>query len=465
MKWLIWILVAIPLCGQTIRPSKVATPNINGVLFLDGSKYACTLAGLQSALADSLTAGGGIVNTQPCPTIALTGPSVIGDGTHSVTLILPNNGVWTLTGITNGTDCFLKVMGGSSIFGFGAANDGNKLTLQNGSTLVNADSMICTNPTPAGGGSYVRVEGGVILYNPNGTAGTYVNGLLHAQKVFDASSFRNISIANTNGIGLYVKGVNSGATFEKIVSDGQGGAGAIPVLVDGASGFVTTAVSFLNLSADHAGVGQHEIEVKGGGFTGAVNFYNTYVETNPANTGATSHIQLTSSQGGVNFYGGQVAVENASDTGYCFDVTSNTGNELGVYGFSCEFGGAAHSAINDHVSGYTVASDATGSMDDYSTDAFLAPTIASGFGTSPSIVNSRGTKSFEVNVGTGGTATSGVLTMPTLPAAKVGWSCSVWDMNTNIVTRETAFTATSITLTAASAWTASDKLLLNCGAF
>ncbi len=92
----------------------------------------------------------------------------------------------------------------------------------------------------------------------------------------------------------------------------------------------------------------------------------------------------------------------------------------------------------------------------------IAPTIASGFGTSPSIVNSNGTAVFEVNVGTGGSATSGVLTMPT---ATTGWSCQVTDMNTNIVTRETAFTTASITFTAASAWTASDKLLINCGAF
>lgn len=91
--------------------------------------------------------------------------------------------------------------------------------------------------------------------------------------------------------------------------------------------------------------------------------------------------------------------------------------------------------------------------------------IASGFGTTPSIVNQgagSGPTSIEVNIGTGGTATSGVLTMP---AAPTGWSCSTVDMSTNIVTRETAFTITSVTLTAASAWTASDKLLLTCWPF
>jgi hypothetical protein len=91
-----------------------------------------------------------------------------------------------------------------------------------------------------------------------------------------------------------------------------------------------------------------------------------------------------------------------------------------------------------------------------------APTISSGFGTSPSIVNSNGSAVFEVNVGTGGSATSGVIG---LPVATNGWGCLVQDMNTNIVTRETAFTATSATLTAASAWTASDKLIVQCEAF
>jgi len=91
-----------------------------------------------------------------------------------------------------------------------------------------------------------------------------------------------------------------------------------------------------------------------------------------------------------------------------------------------------------------------------------APTISSGFGTSPSIVQQNGTAAFEVNVGTGGSATNGVIGLPT---AANGWSCTAIDMNTNDVTRETAFTTTSVTLTAASAWIASDKLLVNCAAF
>ena len=99
-----------------------------------------------------------------------------------------------------------------------------------------------------------------------------------------------------------------------------------------------------------------------------------------------------------------------------------------------------------------------------------APVIASGFGTSPSIVNSNGTASFAVNVGTGGTATSGVLT---LPAATTNWNCAVVNplSGAGTLTQQSAHTSTSVTLTnytistdVAVAWTASYVIELNCAA-
>jgi hypothetical protein len=335
----------------------------NGTIMMDGVFYPCTTTGLQTALAAAAAAGGGEVDARLCSALTLNAATSIGDGTNAVTLIIPNRGTWTLSGITDGTSCFLTLKHGSSIYGHGTSNDANKFTLQS-STGVNADSMLCTDPSPTGGGTYVRIEGGLLLYNQ--TASTYVNGLLHIQKVFDASSVRNVSIANTDGIGLYVKGACCGATFEKVVVDGQGGTGAKPVIIDGASGAGTAAISFINLSADHAGPGQHEITVQGGGFTGAVNFFNLYVETTATASG-TAHIELAGSQQGTNIYGGMVALENAADTAFCIDVAANSGNELGVYGFSCQFGGASHNAINDHNNGVTVVSDATGTVPTYQT--------------------------------------------------------------------------------------------------
>lgn len=90
------------------------------------------------------------------------------------------------------------------------------------------------------------------------------------------------------------------------------------------------------------------------------------------------------------------------------------------------------------------------------------PSIGSGFGTSPSIVASggNGTYTFRVNVGTGGVATSGVITMP---SNTNGWNCNVQDQTTAAKeTRETADSTTSVTVTTTVAWTASDILQFIC---
>jgi len=91
------------------------------------------------------------------------------------------------------------------------------------------------------------------------------------------------------------------------------------------------------------------------------------------------------------------------------------------------------------------------------------PAIASGFGTSPAIAGD-GTFAFTITVGTGGSASSGVLTFP---AAPNGWIVFCTDL-TSPATNRTVMTATgttSVTLTnyntttgVATAWTAGDVL-------
>lgn len=98
-----------------------------------------------------------------------------------------------------------------------------------------------------------------------------------------------------------------------------------------------------------------------------------------------------------------------------------------------------------------------------------APTIASGFGSSPSVPTANGTAAFTVNVGTGGTASSGVLTMP---AATTGWDCKVTPngapqaaaVTYSAPTSTTSVTITNYTLTTGSvlAWAASTVLNVSC---
>ena len=104
-----------------------------------------------------------------------------------------------------------------------------------------------------------------------------------------------------------------------------------------------------------------------------------------------------------------------------------------------------------------------------------APTVASGFGTSPTIAANNGATVFTVNVGTGGSASAGVLTMP---AATAGWACDVKNLTRQAAngadqaTRQTATTTTTVTVQnqtlttgVALAWTASDVLQLICAAY
>lgn len=98
-----------------------------------------------------------------------------------------------------------------------------------------------------------------------------------------------------------------------------------------------------------------------------------------------------------------------------------------------------------------------------------APTISSGFGTSPSVTTNNGTAAFTINVGTGGTASTGVIGLPT---AANGWNCFAFDTthpNTGggFYTKQTAGGPSTATLTgysssAQAAWLANDILSVSC---
>ena len=100
------------------------------------------------------------------------------------------------------------------------------------------------------------------------------------------------------------------------------------------------------------------------------------------------------------------------------------------------------------------------------------PTISSGFGTAPSVTAGKA-YAFRVNVGTGGTASSGVIALGT--TATNGWNCTCTDVTTKSATvflcKQTADTTTTATVTnydaagAAAAWAASDILAVSCVGF
>jgi len=129
--------------------------------------------------------------------------------------------------------------------------------------------------------------------------------------------------------------------------------------------------------------------------------------------------------------------------------------------FSVAGGFGTLSAVNIGASNPGTANFTTVSIGGALADSNTAPTISSGFGTSPSIGWANGTANFEVVIGTGGSSSSGVLTMPT---AAHGWACTVADIGTGTTTHQTGSSTTSVTLTGAAAWTASSDLIVGCRA-
>jgi hypothetical protein len=99
---------------------------------------------------------------------------------------------------------------------------------------------------------------------------------------------------------------------------------------------------------------------------------------------------------------------------------------------------------------------------------YALPTIASGFGTSPAIYGQNPCY-FVIYVGTGGTASSGVIT---LVAAPTQWGCSVFYENapsaSNFITYPTTLTSTSVTFSVfsdtatAGAWSSGQYLGVHC---
>lgn len=89
------------------------------------------------------------------------------------------------------------------------------------------------------------------------------------------------------------------------------------------------------------------------------------------------------------------------------------------------------------------------------------PTFSSGFGTSPSVTAGGCNSKFQVGVGTGGTATSGVIAFSgTLTTAQFCW---VNDETTADATPTHAVaTTTNVTISTSVAWAASTKLDVHC---
>lgn len=243
------------------------------------------------------------------------------------------------------------------------------------------------------------------------------------------------------------------------------------------TGTDATSFAFPSVSDTVAGLGTAQT------FT-AINTFSNATASTTTTTGA-----VKISVGGL----GVVGAINGGTTVSAWDSTvqvslrGNSGSSVGMIGTTSNHALQVmvnNSAVASFVAGLQMASPTGGDKgsgtinlaSDYFQNGVLtishtAPTISSGFCTSPTIPNSNGTAAFTINVGSACAASTGTLSMPT---ATTGWVCSFYDVttpNTNVI-NQTGGATNTVTLTnyvrttgVAGNFTSSDVIRVMCHAY
>lgn len=107
--------------------------------------------------------------------------------------------VWEFN-ITDGTSCGIKQFSNNSLVGESSTGGAVRMILAPYDSTTNMDSLYCTDPNPSGsgGGNYVRARGFAAFASYGGTGtGSFANGAVHVQHMFDESSFSYIMAGGT----------------------------------------------------------------------------------------------------------------------------------------------------------------------------------------------------------------------------------------------------------------------------
>jgi hypothetical protein len=461
----------------------------------DGSTWGLPKATISGALA-ALPSTGGTIEVAPGYSATFSSQILLGNAaignTKFVKLELGTGAMLTW----NGSGCAVAVPNGSSITGQQSLGGmtrrpGNWPIIQLGTGAT--PPLVCNSDT-TGKQEYFAMSDMEILGNGaiNQTA-----PLVDLTAISIPSYIRDTLIWDWGGPLLYLaSGSGSGASYfgpftcDNCWLNGLQLAGAQPlVLVQPAPYWQIQSVNFMGGSIEHAGSGEPEVQCIGGASSGdnisGFNLLGTYIENSFSNSDAADFTNCQFTMAGVTVGGiagaGLVKiVQNAGDavpstiiglqdmTGAKFTTTiENTvtgftyvapSGSVPFYTFA-QPGFIPSQAIFDGIP--LAASSGLNLQSQHLLLSGTPPSISSGFGTSPSIVNYNGSAAFELNVGSQGTALSGVIGMPT---AANGWSCQVNDMGITM-TRESSYTPDTVTLTANAPWPENDHLLLSCSAF
>ena len=304
---------AMPLTGGAAT-GEITAKQIGAVYQADQFPGSDAGAQINACVAAAIAAGGGT-----CDARALGGTQVINEeinlgsetqaasGTLSVTLLLPAAALWEFN-ITDGTSCGIKQFSNDNLAGESSTGGAVRMILAPYNSSTNMDSLYCTDPSPTTGGNYVHARGFAAFASYGGTGtGTFANGAVHVQHMFDESSFSYIMAggSSTTPYGWQIDDTCCGDSFDHVQGLMRIGKEDIVTGVSTTAGSATVTYSGTTAKTPSALVGKSVYSFDNQNPATGANAANETIPSGATVTAATS-TTLTMSQAAVNTTSGNI---------------------------------------------------------------------------------------------------------------------------------------------------------------
>ncbi|HEV2276284.1 MAG TPA: hypothetical protein VGR96_19085 [Acidobacteriaceae bacterium] len=379
---LYWLLLGVALHNAAAPPPLLfaATPSgslkiIHGVGYsrsypgstLDVRVNACIVDaetranGNTSGICDSSGEGG---------TQTIAGHIDVGDSANdTVTWLLPAACSWNVTSVGATSNAAINQHPNTAIVG-------PSINWLNCTVINKAGNGAIHALYQTMGSGYYRAEGFDLA---NYSYQTVSNAVMLITGAIDTSFYHNIAVQAYNGgrqtgllVGNNTNNICCSTSFDRLQIN-MNSSGGIPLEIEGGDKGEPIEIAFYNSTFTHAGRGLPEIQCKDNAThkSSAVNFYNTYIETNSSDL-TTSPVQITGC-GSVGFYGLDITDPDAASSATGISMGAATASSLVVNGMT-QYAGFRQpaTAVANALTGAKIRTDQNGHLNSYNSDTSYA---------------------------------------------------------------------------------------------